>query len=545
MTRAEKVARLKVDFPYFCEAWLRIRLKNGQVVPFTLNEAQRRLWAVVQRQRAERGMVRLIVLKARQLGISTFAVALIYWMAMVRKDGLNVYSLAQEDDIAKNFNAMVQRFVDHEPHPFRRQLRASEHKQVWDNGTVWEYGTASTPTGGRGATRQAIHFSEIAFWKHAAAHTTGSLQGLGDEPGTVAIYESTARGPVGVWHELWRAAKAGEEDLEPVFLPWFIMPEYARPHEADAFVAETLAPNNHVASEHEYQSLHGLTNAQMAWRRWKTREFTNRGLDGPLEFQMEYPSTPEEAFATTGINSFISPRMVEAARRRPIYPEAIKHHGMELGVDPAPAHGQASTAVIRRHGPVAHGLERWRGLEVEEVIGRLVAIMQREAPSRVSVDASEFEGQHVVRMLRQVPGYGHRVVGVVFGGKPDDRSRYLNVRAERWSRMAVWLNDPQCVIPNEPLVPGQPNLASELVAPERVLNESKLIQLEPKKAMAARGLPSPDGADALCCTFHRAEVDRPGASTQPYQPPLRSGLERWDRQPPQGGAYSAHWNTGL
>ena len=530
----KKLARARRDFPYFCRHFLRIRTKAGQVVPFVLNEAQLRLWAVVLRQLLERGMVRLAVLKARQLGISTFAVALIYWQAMIRTDGLSVYSLAQEDDIAKGFSAMVQRFQDHTPSPFRRQRRASEHKHAWDNGTVWEYGTASTPTGGRGATRQAIHFSEIAFWKHAAAHTTGSLQGLGDEPGSIAVYESTARGPAGVWYELWRASVAGEEDLEPHFLPWYVMPEYARHEDAAGFKPDPTPPNDHVPSEVDYQRTHGLTNAQMAWRRWKTREFTNRGLDGPLEFQMEYPATPEEAFATTGLASFISPRMVDAARRRAVQPEVYHHYPTVLGIDPAPAHGSASTAVIRRTGPIAHNLDRWRGLEVEAVIAKVTTILLTERIARVHVDTSEFEGQHIARMLRQIPGYGHKVEGVVFGGRADDRSRYMNVRAERWGRMAVWLNDPQCSIPNEPMVPGRPTLASELVAPERVLNDSKLIQLEPKKAMAARGVPSPDGADALCCTFARTEADRnqpstwiagmDGAPGRPALPPMHSHL---------------------
>ena len=240
---------------------------------------------------------------------------------------------------------------------------------------------------------------------------------------------------------------------------------------------------------------------------------------------MEYPADADEAFAMSGTHSFISPRLVEQARRRPVDPVVYQHYGLVLGIDPAPSHGSASTAVIRRHGPVAHGLERWRGLEVEEVVAQLTGILTREAPLRVSVDASEFEGQHIARMLRQVPGYGHRVEAVTFGGKPDDRTRYLNVRAERWARMAVWLQDRQCSIPNEPMRPGQPTLASELVMPERTLNESKLIQLESKKSMASRGLPSPDGADALCCTFARTDVDRPPSTLRSTRARVHTGLE--------------------
>ena len=502
--RESKLRKLRDDFRYFCRANLRIRDKTGNIVPLLLNPAQERLTSVMLRQLDERGLVRVLVPKARQVGASTCCVAFLYWLAMVLKDGLSVYSLAHEDDAAKNFSAMVARFGQHEPVPMRRVLRQAEHKREWDNGSVWEFGTASTPTGGRGQTRQAIHFSEVAFWKHAESHTSGSLQGLGSEPGTYALWESTARGPVGAWYETYRAAKAGEEDLEIVFLAWWLTPEYTA--DGSGFVPEETAPSDLIPSEKEYQAKHGLTAAQMAWRRLKIREFNARGMDGPLEFSLEYPADADEAFAMSGTLSFISPKLVEAARRRPQIPLPHQHYGLEVGLDPAPSHGRASTAFIRRNGPAAHGIERWRGLEVEEIVRKVTEIFIAEDFQRIGIDTTEFEGQHIARLLRQVPGLSSRVVDVNFGTTPDDRLRYLNKRAEIWSRMATWLRDPQCSIPNEIIAPGQPNLASELVAPERVLNEHKLAQVESKKSMAARNVPSPDGADALACTFHRTEL---------------------------------------
>ena len=536
--RASTLIALRDDFAYFAREWLKIRTKVGHIAPLVLNPAQERLVGVMLRQMRERGVVRVLVPKARQVGASTVSVAFLYWQSMVRKDGLSAYSLAHEDDAAKNFSAMVQRFDVHAPGPFRHKVRDAEHKQQWDNGSVWEFGTASTPSGGRGQTRQAIHFSEVAFWSHAESHTTGSLQGLGAQPGTIAIYESTARGPVGTWYELYSAAKAGEEDLEVVFLPWYLMPEYE--YDATGFVPDVVAPSDLVPSEKEYQQRYELSDAKMSWRRNKIREFNARGLDGPLEFSMEYPGDPDEAFAMSGEASFISPRLVEAARRRVPDPHVWQHHSMVLGIDPAPAHGRAATAVIRRTGPVAHGLERWKGLEVEEVIERVTEIMLREDPRRVSIDTTEFEGAHIARHLRQVPGFGTRIESVSFGGKPHDRHRYLNVRAERWSRMAAWLQDRYCSIPNEPITPGQPTLATELLSPQREENDSKLIQLEAKKKMAARGVPSPDGADALACTFGRAEVDGPQAGVRSTAAKVRTGLEHgslWQRV--KGGVHRA------
>ena len=506
LTQEDKLRRLRDDYRYFARTWLKIRDKQGQVVPLILNPAQEKLTASWLRQLEERGRVRSFVPKARQMGSSTNSVAFLYWLAMVRKDGLNAYSLAHEDAAAKNFNAMVQRFDQHAPAPFRTKTRNAEHKLQWDNGSVWEFGTASTGYGGRGSTRQAIHFSEVAFWLHAESHTTGSLQGLGDQPGTVAIWESTARGPVGVWYELYRAVREGEEDMEVIFLPWFLEPAYVE--DGTGFVPDEVAPGELILSEKAYQEAYGLSDGRMAWRRKKIRELNARGLDGALEFSMEYPADADEAFAMSGQHTFISPRLVEMAKRRPIDPRIHQHYRTVLGVDPAPAHGKACTAIIRRTGPVAHGLERWKGLEVEDVIKRVSDVMVSEGIARVSIDATEFEGQHIARMLRQVGGFGARIEALNFGASPDDKHRYANVRAERWSRMAAWLGDRDCSIPNEPMRPGQPTLGSELLAPQRLLQETKVIQVESKRSMASRGVPSPDGADALCCTFARTEAEQ-------------------------------------
>ena len=57
----------------YIESCLKIRTKSGAVVPFCLNAAQQKLYAVAKRQQDEGKPVRIIILKARQLGFSTLA----------------------------------------------------------------------------------------------------------------------------------------------------------------------------------------------------------------------------------------------------------------------------------------------------------------------------------------------------------------------------------------------------------------------------------------------------------------------------------------
>ncbi|MBQ3276576.1 MAG: hypothetical protein IJH47_05935 [Oscillospiraceae bacterium] len=59
----------------YIEGWLKIRTKSGAVIPFRLNPAQEKLYAVARAQQDAGKPVRIIILKARQLGFSTLTEA--------------------------------------------------------------------------------------------------------------------------------------------------------------------------------------------------------------------------------------------------------------------------------------------------------------------------------------------------------------------------------------------------------------------------------------------------------------------------------------
>jgi hypothetical protein len=81
---------------------------------------------------------------------------------------------------------------------------------------------------------------------------------------------------------------------------------------------------------------------------------------------------------------------------------------------------------------------------------------------------------------------------------------WQNKRAEMWGAMKDWLKTAS--------MPTDRQLKADLIGPMRKTNSSGAILLESKKDMKARGLASPDAADALCVTFafpvaHRAEYN--------------------------------------
>ena len=86
--------------------------------------------------------------------------------------------------------------------------------------------TAGSPEAGRGTTPTIAHLSEVAFWQHDEKILAGLFQGISQAAGTEVILESTANGAQGEFYRLWKGAVAGDNEYLPIFLPWFLTPEY-------------------------------------------------------------------------------------------------------------------------------------------------------------------------------------------------------------------------------------------------------------------------------------------------------------------------------
>lgn len=138
------------------------------------------------------------------------------------------------------------------------------------------------------------------------------------------------------------------------------------------------------------------------------------------------------------------------------------------------------------------------GEDTMTVAGRVAAAFLRYGATICMVDEGGVGGG-VVDRLRQlrIP-----VIGVDFGSKADgfagDGVKYANKRAEIWGALRDWLSHGS--IPN--LVTNENTvLVDELTGPTYTINKKEEIQLEGKKEMRSRGVPSPNVADALACTF--------------------------------------------
>ena len=297
----EKRATLKeysTDFSKFAQEQVKIITKDASqgFVSFELNECQRRITEALTKQLEETGRVRAIILKARQQGISTYCAGRVFWKSYFSPHARSVVMAhdSATSDALFNMSKNLIKNMDGELAPTENKSNAKEiiiSSPAMPSEAVASYRlyTAGSPEAGRGTTPTIAHLSEVAFWQHDAKILAGLFQGISQAAGTEVILESTANGAQGEFYRLWRGAVAGENEYLPIFLPWFITPEYRR----DAPEGMELD-----LEEEKLQEKYGLDKDQLYWRRLKIAE------GGKLKFQQEYPASADEAFIVSGSNVF-------------------------------------------------------------------------------------------------------------------------------------------------------------------------------------------------------------------------------------------------
>ena len=161
----EVFQRLKDDFAHYAPRCLKIRTKEHGVIPFKLNEAQTYIHDIAEKQLAETGRVRIIVLKGRQQGMSTYIEGRFYWKVTHHK-GQRAYILTHEGEATQNLFDMVARYHEHCPAEVKPHTDRDSGKELNFDGldSGYKVGTAGSKGTGRSSTIQFFHGSEVAFW---------------------------------------------------------------------------------------------------------------------------------------------------------------------------------------------------------------------------------------------------------------------------------------------------------------------------------------------------------------------------------------------
>lgn len=316
----------------YIRAFLKIRIKTGEIVPLEMNAPQRRLYQVIKEEHDAGRPIRIIILKARQLGFSTLTEAILFHSSATSA-GVSSLIVAHRDDSTGAIFRMSKLFYDKLPRLIRPMLKTSNAQElVFENPSKNPNERAENPglrsrircvtAGGRGVGRGEtltnVHASEYAFWTGDKSMTLlGILQAVPNLPGTTVIIESTANG-YDDFKKRWDDAVAGRSDFRAVFFAWYENPEYR---------SAVPAGTEWTEEEEDLRRTYGLDDEQLAWRRWCIRNNCGGDIN---KFKQEYPATPDEAFLTSGNPVFDNEKVI---LRREVAPEPLKIGEFEYDYD--------------------------------------------------------------------------------------------------------------------------------------------------------------------------------------------------------------------
>lgn len=488
----------------YCLQAVKIKDKgSGALIPFAWNKAQRIVHERLQDQLARTGMVRALILKYRQGGISTYTAARFYHRTSLRL-GKKTYILTHEDKATQNLFKMAKTIHENMVPDYRPKDTAKNANELvfGDLDSGYAVGTAKNiHGGGRSSTIHRFHGSEMAWWAHAEQHLSGVMQAIPRAPDTEVILETTANGPQGEFYRMWLQAEKGESDYIAIFLPWMIQDEYRIPDPP---------PFDPTVEELDYQAMHGLDNAQLAWMHYKNIELGgDPGTIGFL-FKQEYPATAQEAFQTSGEDSFIHPKYVLSARKRTITDDEVAHSSVILGMDCARG-GKDRSRIIDRQGRRAGALwnETYHIDDLMVLADEGIKALRETKAVLLCIDIGGL-GAGVYDRIKQVLGRDdQRIVAVNFGEAATDPEKFLNKRAEMIFRVKEWLRDVAGVsIPDDDEI--HRHICAPIMGPTATRwDSSQRLQIESKDKIRERLGFSPDALDALGLTFAQEIYDIP------------------------------------
>lgn len=287
--------------------------KEGVKTRFRMNWAQQELFNGLRHCN--------IILKARQLGISTF-VCLLYLDRCLFNSNVSAGIIAHTKEDAEMIFRRVKFAYENLP-PELLSVRAvnmdNARELQFNNGSLLRVGTSM-----RGSTLQYLHISEFGkicskYPEKAREIVTGSLNAIA--AGQYVTIESTAEGRSGPFYEMCKQAQAMQDAKTPLtkldykfwFFPWWKHTSYS------------IIPDNVPIPQDLRDYFTGLEqNEKIILSAEQKAWYAKKYLTQSLDMKREYPSTPEESFATANEGLYYGALMTRArseGRIRKVYYE--------------------------------------------------------------------------------------------------------------------------------------------------------------------------------------------------------------------------------
>ncbi len=288
--------------------------KDNKIERFTLNYGQCLLYKAMAEQKMYGKPIRQDILKARQIGFSTFIAGFLFIMTMFNPNFKSAV-IADEKGHAQNIFRKYQTFYDHlddsnpnyveirewnktnkgkTPHslswkPALKFNKGQEYMETAVGGSILEVLVAGEGAG-RSDTYDALHFTECAFFKNDLKRTlNGATETVPETVDSFVFLETTANG-FNEYKDIWDADYSHQGSYEAFFMPWYNNPGYTKkllPYEKKPIIDEWIL---------EKQKAYDLTDEQILWY-WHKYKAKRKNKEDTLQ---EYPFSPVDAFVSSG-----------------------------------------------------------------------------------------------------------------------------------------------------------------------------------------------------------------------------------------------------
>jgi len=292
---------------WFIENLLYIVDKKGKLIKFKMNAEQEKMMTHIEFCLNNDLPIRMIVLKARQIGSTTFFSAIGFWMASMNVNatyGIVAHRLDSAESIFQKCKVYYNN-MPKELQPSTTQMSGDGITFDKKNGkginSKIKFATVNDGVF-RGQTLRYLHLTECAFWEGKVQAIENSLAPtVSINAGTMIVRESTANG-YNFFKDDWDRAVKGQSEYTPFFFGWQDHEEYVMD------IPDDFKCDN---DEQKIKDHFGLTNQQVMWRRY---QINNNYSGNEMWFKQENPMTPEEAFVASGGGVFDSEIIQEGYR---------------------------------------------------------------------------------------------------------------------------------------------------------------------------------------------------------------------------------------
>ena len=324
-------------FENFC-SHMRISTKEKGEIPLRFMGTQRYLIQEIEKGLKD-GIHNFIVLKGRQLGVSTGTIALdLFWLFTHR--GLQGALVTDTDSNRDLFRSYVVQYLNTLPRHLKVPIKSHNRSMLeLKNNSIMAYMTAGTRKGGglgRGHAVNFLHATECSSWgdEEGLASLYSTLAAV--NPDRFYLFESTARGYNMYW-EMYEGAKESSTQ-KAIFIGWWrnefyqIMPN--TPAYRMYWDGRPTSDERVWITEIYETYKHNITDRQLAWWRWKLAEEIK---DENLMFQ-EFPPTEQYAFQMTGSKFFSTERINFTYRKAEEAPyQSFRYQfGLHFKIPPIP-----------------------------------------------------------------------------------------------------------------------------------------------------------------------------------------------------------------